>query len=274
MTEAKTGMVMALRIARLGKHFVDTAASSSSVLTIMAGYESGHVAVYSLVSGDWQRTYLHHTHTQPVLSLDLPPVDPRSFLSSSADAIIGRHPLELESDVGEPSDQAASPLAPGVVKTGHSGQQSLVFRKPDGAIFATAGWDGRVRVYDAEHLEELAVLKWHADGCYAVDFARTLHGGAASVAETRDISISSPEHRLAEKESDGSGDDKNNGLGSELTRGNAVVESTQHVVRPGQANRSVRAGAESARRRLERVQNTHWVAVGSKDGKVSLWSIY
>src|SRR2546430_13457319 len=41
----------------------------------------------------------------------------------------------------------------------------------DGKIFATAGWDARVRVYSAKTMRELAVLKWHKEGCYAVAFA-------------------------------------------------------------------------------------------------------
>lgn len=57
-----------------------------------------------------------------------------------------------------------------VVKTKHSGQQGLRVRN-DGKVFATAGWDGRVRVYGVKGMKELAVLKWHKEGCYAVAFA-------------------------------------------------------------------------------------------------------
>ncbi|KAG6237951.1 hypothetical protein E4U25_002165 [Claviceps purpurea] len=57
-----------------------------------------------------------------------------------------------------------------VVNTRHSGQQSLEVRS-DGRIFATAGWDSKIRVYSCKTMKELAVLKWHKDGAYAVTFS-------------------------------------------------------------------------------------------------------
>ncbi|KIW36180.1 ASTRA-associated protein 1 [Exophiala oligosperma] len=52
------------------------------------------------------------------------------------------------------------------IKTKHAGQQGLSSRS-DGKIFATAGWDARVRVYSTRTMRELAVLQWHQQGCYA-----------------------------------------------------------------------------------------------------------
>lgn len=46
--------------------------------------------------------------------------------------------------------------------------------RSDGKIFATAGWDTRIRVYSAKTMKELAVLKWHREGCYAVAFGEVL----------------------------------------------------------------------------------------------------
>lgn len=113
-----------------------------------------------------------------------------------------------------------------VVKTGHSGQQSLRVRD-DGKIFATAGWDGRVRVYAVKSMRELAVLKWHQEGCYAVAFA-DVDGGDVLAPGLHD-------------------EEKGKELGGALT---------------------VR------QERIRRAESTHWLAVGSKDGKVSLWDIY
>lgn len=161
-----------------------------------------------------------------VLSLDvLPSRD--SYFTSSADAIIAKHPLDLRnSTVGE-----SKPLK--VVQTKHSGQQSLRVRS-DGKILATAGWDSRVRVYSAKTLNELAVLKWHKEGCYAVAFAEI------------DPPLSPP--------SDG---------GQLLTTENELVTSQKtSAVKTVQQERN------------EKAQSTHWLAAGSKDGKVSLWDIY
>lgn len=63
-----------------------------------------------------------------------------------------------------------------VVNTKHAGQQSLSVRL-DGRILATGGWDSRIRIYSAKTLKELAVLKWHKEGVYAVAFADILDAG-------------------------------------------------------------------------------------------------
>lgn len=88
------------------------------------------------------------------------------FLTSGADAIIAKHHLPVSGPT------SAAPAAR-VVNTKHSGQQSISVRS-DGKIFATAGWDSRIRVYSVKTMKELAVLKWHRDGCYAVAFGRVL----------------------------------------------------------------------------------------------------
>lgn len=74
-------------------------------------------------------------------------------------------------------------------------------------------------MYSTKSMKELAVLKWHKEGCYAVAFADVLE----------------------EKE----------GEGSEMVREMGVKEE-----------------------RLWKARTSHWIAVGSKDGKVSLWDIY
>jgi WD40 repeat protein len=51
--------------------------------------------------------------------------------------------------------------------TKHAGQQSLRVRS-DGRLVVTGGWDARVRIYSAKTLKEVAVLKWHKEGVYAV----------------------------------------------------------------------------------------------------------
>lgn len=193
-----TGMLMALSLHQ---------PPSSAHPLIAAGYESGHVALWrhnpNSSPQTWQTTYLSQPHSQPVLSIAIAP-HTACFFSSSADAVVARHPLPESS------------TEPKSVQTRHAGQQALAVRS-DGRVFATAGWDGRVRVYAARGMGELAVLKWHREGCYAAAFAEMLdeEGGE-----------------------DG---------GKALT---------------------------VAQQRVARVRATHWLAAGSKDGKVSLWDVY
>ena len=83
-------------------------------------------------------------------------------------------------------------------------------------------------------MKELAVLKWHNVGCYATAFA--------AVAETA-----------------GDCGDDNDDDGDE-----------QQPMTDGQS--SIVSAVQ--RRRDRKARDTHWLAVGAKDGKVSLWDIY
>ena len=92
-------------------------------------------------------------------------------------------------------------------------------------------------------MTELAVLKWHQDGCYATAFAET--GGG-------DVHL----HQLAAIGDDESGPE----------------HPEQALVQNHPDRRSRMLSGE--RRRTEKARSTHWLAAGSKDGKISLWDIY
>jgi ASTRA-associated protein 1 len=146
-----------------------------------------------------------------------------------------RHPLVVRNA----ASGAASPKPLKTIQTKHSGQQSLVIRS-DSKIFTTAGWDNKVRVYSLSTLKELAVLKWHKEGIYSVAFAEILRDETeldADVADEGDSTLAT--------------------VGTVSGSGSEVV-----VVR------------EVERKRNEKARMTHWLAAGSKDGKVSLWEIY
>ena len=182
-------------------------------LTVLAGYESGHAAIWQRnATNHWQTVSVSKAHGQPILSLDSSS-ELKCFFTSSADALIARQPLP------------GSALGSQITQTKHAGQQGLTIRS-DENIFATAGWDSRIRVYSTKNMKELAVLKWHKEGCYAVAFA-----------DTSDTNPSGSD----DAESDGS-----------------IVKRAQTV----------------AEQRITRAKSTHWLAAGSKDGKVSLWDIY
>lgn len=247
---------------------------SGTNLTVIAGYESGHTMVTQKVDTEgWHILYISKPHSQPILSLAIDN-NSSSYITSSADATIAKHPIptvskgDTSAAKTEPYPSAASAKPPAggksllsaafasgssknmdarsrkveiqttpmkVVQTKHSGQQSLKIRS-DGKIFATAGWDSRVRVYSVQNLKELAVLKWHKEGCYAVAFA--------------DVNI----HERGREE---------------MGENRAVNEGTQatSLISPAKTL------AVKDKRDLKAIM-THWLAAGSKDGKVSLWDIY
>ncbi|KAL2159495.1 hypothetical protein VTH06DRAFT_2500 [Thermothelomyces fergusii] len=308
----KNGMVMALAIFHLGQD-----------LTLVAGYENGKAMVAQLTDhGDWSVRYQASCHSQPVLSLDVSP-GKDFFLTSSADAIIAKHPLPppqqapqqlpspqpdttapgtppptsdsrpgppqtthrgdpsksllaaAMSGAGPPPSSAASAastnntasrpadLAPAqqplrTVNTKHAGQQSLRIRS-DGRVFATAGWDARVRVYSAKTLAEVAVLKWHAAGCYATAFA-SLDKPAAQDEEGTE------EEKKKKKKKDGRTPTRGGGEGEEHDGG--ADGAKELAVVPKLVDVAVRD------KRVQQARRAHWLAAGSKDGKVSLWDVF
>lgn len=236
-------MVMTLRLV-----------SHNSHMLVIAGYDSGHTAVHAcssnpsdLMRNSWSIAYISQSHTQPILSLDVAP-SLQCYYTSSADDIIARHPISLPSwsSGGKATTEAATAHASEqpkrVVRTKHSGQQALRVRS-DGKIFATAGWDGRVRVYSAKTMKELAVLKWHQQGCYALALAEVGPQVADAV------------EKIGEKAAAASGS-------GELTVRSRHTQEHCEIVQSMQQRRDVKA------------QATHWLAAGSKDGKVSLWNVY
>ena len=194
-------------------------------LIVIAGYESGHTVVSRLSpTYSWQVLYTAQPHTQPILSLDVSP-SKDFYLTSSADSIVAKHPIPV---TAETLRQTIESLPLKSLQTKHSGQQGLRIRN-DGKVFATAGWDSKVRVYATKSLKELAVLKWHKEGCYSLAFADVKEGNA----ETKD---------------------------AEDKKGSALVKRSEDMT--------------VKQERLWKAKMAHWLAVGSKDTKVSLWDIY
>lgn len=205
---------------------------TNNVLVLATGFESGHAAVTVLdaTSNIWKTIYLSHPHSQPLLSLDVVP-DRTCFFTSSADAIIAKHNIpDFESGEFQEFIHMKEATPTQIVKTGHSGQQDLKVRD-DGKIFATAGWDGRARVYSVTTMKELAVLKWHKLGCYTLAFADVTTHGINSQAEP-----------------------------------NGEHASTQLT------HRDLRLTPREERTR--KAISSHWLIVGSKDTRVSLWEIH
>ncbi|OTA84505.1 hypothetical protein M434DRAFT_400451 [Hypoxylon sp. CO27-5] len=256
-------------------------------LTLTAAYESGLAIVAQLGrNGTWDILYRAQVHSQPILSLDVSP-QKDFFFTSGADAIIAKHPIPITAFPVNESQQpkqtnskAAKVSNPSllstalssepktampsrhmepvvethpikVINTKHSGQQGLRIRS-DGKIFATAGWDSKVRVYATKTMSELAVLKWHEVGCYTVAFATVADGRASSPTKSKtrnEKAGDKPEDEVAPADVK---DDRDTSIVTTQKLGQLSVKD----------------------RRIKMAKEAHWLAAGSKDGKISLWDIY
>src|SRR5699024_10571112 len=143
-------------------------------------------------------------------------------------------------DVGDAVLSKTNPISTPLksVNTKHAGQQSLRMRS-DGVILATGGWDSKVRVYSAKSLKEVAVLKWHKSSCFSVAFAS--------------VNSPSPTNRNRETEA----------VSAPMEGNNTIAK----------AQAGVPAYYDVKHRRIQHAKAAHWIAAGSKDGKVSLWDI-
>jgi WD40 repeat protein len=233
----------------------------AETLTLVAGYENGLATVAHLnSSGNWTISYQAQSHSQPILSLDVSP-NLDYFLTSSADSIIVKHPLPsspLPLPHPQPPTQIQIQTIPlKTTNTKHAGQQSLRIRS-DARIFATAGWDAKVRVYSAKTLAEVAVLKWHAVGCYAVGFA-----GVDTGAPVGGASGTGEDAEVKDEDREGNGE-----MGDRDGKGEGDEGAKSLVAVPRLVDMTVRE------RRVRQARMAHWLVAGSKDGKVSLWDVF
>ncbi|KAK9364739.1 WD40 repeat-like protein [Lipomyces kononenkoae] len=215
---------------------------------LIAGYESGHVAIFRLwENGASSRIYLCKAHSQPVLSVALHLTD-STFISSSADSKIAKHALypQHSSTVriitrGVDDDTVSGSTYLNIVDIKHTGIASIDLRD-DENIFAVACWDGMVRVLLYKSLKLLASFKGgRQQGITCTKFGRTLSSD-----------------------------------NSELVVDEGRFPGADHLDRAALTGVQSRASFSSTvmAKREQKVRKKHWLAVGGKDGKIGLWEIY
>lgn len=243
-------------------------------LYLLTGWESGMTAVQVHVSspGDegWHTMYASTPHSQPVLSLSVLPTNDdvsscSKYFTSAADSLIASHTIPMPRS-SSTELLFTDPEEPKVIDTKHAGQQSLSMRD-DGKIFATGGWDGRARVYSTKTMKELACLKWHREGIYAVAFAKVTgkeNDNLAGRLDTESVGGRTAEECSSNHSECKIGSKIDGQTGQELARRKSRAEIS--IVEPN--------SMAISEQRNQQTQQTHWLAAGSKDGKISLWDIY
>lgn len=133
---------------------------SQGFLNVLVGYEDGSLAWWDLRNPRTPVTSIKF-HSEPVLSLALDE-ECRGGVTGAADEKIVFFSLDYDTGMC---------LLKKEINHSHPGISDISIRK-DNRIFATAGWDHRVRVYDYHKRKPLAILKYHSATVTSVSFSK------------------------------------------------------------------------------------------------------
>ncbi|CAG8503430.1 1634_t:CDS:10 [Ambispora leptoticha] len=132
---------------------------------ILAAYENGSVVLWKIdcSSNYWEKCWTIKEHSESALSVDISR-DKTFAISVSGDNKIIKYKFsEFIEDT--PVISQVKIKTPGI---------SYVCIRSDSKIFATAGWDARVRIFSAKNLKPLAILSYHNESVHALAFSELL----------------------------------------------------------------------------------------------------
>jgi WD40 repeat protein len=124
-------------------------------------------------------------HSEPVMALALDG-RARRGASGAADAQVVQ--FELNAAAGTCARGAAHGAAARGAAAGARGVSALELRR-EGRLLACAGWDGRVRLFDARASAPLASLRYHAAPATALAWRHDARGTLASASRDGTIAL-------------------------------------------------------------------------------------
>jgi len=134
--------------------------STSGHVLLAVGYEAGHVIIWDPAAPAAGPLAHGKLHEEPVMSLDISDGGVRGVSGSAEDRIV--------SFAIDYSAKTVTPVREIGLRERGIGDLSV---RQDGKLMASAGWDGRVRLYKWSSGKALALLKYHTSAVTVVEFA-------------------------------------------------------------------------------------------------------
>jgi len=146
----KLGLSMSLKL------FYD---ESGTTIKLCSGYENGTIIMWDIRNPDDHIVY-GKLHTEPILSFDLSS-NGKSGVSGSADNNIVEFNIDYNNKQFEITKKH--------ILTQNGISQVKI--RQDEKIYATCGWDRRIRIFNFKKHTPLAILKYHTESIYTLDFS-------------------------------------------------------------------------------------------------------
>ncbi|OAQ25618.1 WD40 repeat-like protein [Linnemannia elongata AG-77] len=214
----------------------------------------------------WSTKY----HREPVLAVDVSS-KARFAISCGSDNVLVKYDL-TSSLQGTPeivkSALKANGMADGKIRS-------------DEKVIALAGWDGRIRLFSSKTLKPLAVLKYHREGLYCLGFAvikeqheQQMEDEASSLPASSDDSVFAASITTTPGTTTGTPDAIATGENDDRDGGEDDNESSDESGSDSDSDSGDDSELEDALADRQRWSERHWIAVGGKEQRISLWDIY
>lgn len=130
---------------------------------VMAGYENGELAVYDLRMFAQQTAEMLYKG-QPLMCFDYS-VGKNVGVCGSSDEWLRQFSIDDKGRIYHEEKSGST------IQLANPGQNCVTIRPADSRLFATGGWDSRVRLYSLKKLKPLVALDFHKEAVNSIDFS-------------------------------------------------------------------------------------------------------
>ncbi|KAI8365504.1 WD40-repeat-containing domain protein [Choanephora cucurbitarum] len=147
---------------------------SLDTLFVVAGYESGGIVLWQIEQDQAKCVWHKKEHKEPVLDLAVD-VSKTFILSSSADNQVYKYSVQTGDIINK-------------ITIKKSGMVALRIRS-DNKVFALGGYDGKIRLFSVKTMKPLAILSYHKNTTYGLDFGTVNYHWLISASQDHRIGL-------------------------------------------------------------------------------------